>query len=159
MGKSIAGPAPAPTRTPTAGPQHRGKTTWTPTTGPFSLLGREHEPIAGITLSRYREHTGPWRLVWPMDRLRRRIGNIHQWSGAAPRPDTSPIGKNLIEENQYAAYATSRWNLRDDLSCCWAAASPTGNAAATTLLTRARPPVTKRIAMAYSCPMPGWCMT
>ncbi|HEP9229767.1 TonB-dependent siderophore receptor [Pseudomonas aeruginosa] len=85
-------------------------------TGPFSLLGREHELIAGITLSRYREST-PDRGGWygPWTGYDGSIGNIHQWSGAAPRPDTSPIGKNLIEENQYAAYATSRWNLRDDL--------------------------------------------
>ncbi|HGN2104553.1 TPA: TonB-dependent siderophore receptor, partial [Pseudomonas aeruginosa] len=36
-------------------------------TGPFSLLGREHELIAGITLSRYRESTpdrGGWYGPW-----------------------------------------------------------------------------------------------
>ncbi len=86
-------------------------------TGPFELLGREHELITGVTLSRYQESTpdrGGW--VGPWTGYDGTIGNIYTWNGSGPRPDTRPVGKNLIEENQYAAYATSRWNLSDDLA-------------------------------------------
>ncbi|KAF1069103.1 MAG: Ferric-pseudobactin BN7/BN8 receptor [Pseudomonas citronellolis] len=85
-------------------------------TGPFSLFGREHELITGVTLSRYRESTpdhGGWYGPWTG--YAGGIGDIRSWNGEAPRPDTTPVGKNVIEENQYAAYASSRWNLRDDL--------------------------------------------
>ncbi|CAM4024140.1 Ferric-pseudobactin BN7/BN8 receptor [Pseudomonas reidholzensis] len=83
-------------------------------TGPLSLFGREHELIAGVSLSHYRENTpnhggwfGPWTgYVGTID-------NIFAWDGAGTRPDTSTIGKTYIEEKQYAAYLTGRFQLSD----------------------------------------------
>ncbi|WP_369682569.1 TonB-dependent siderophore receptor, partial [Pseudomonas reactans] len=75
-------------------------------TGPFSLFGREHELIAGVTMSRYNENTpshGGWFGSWTgYDGT---VPNIFNWNGSgANRPDTTPVGKTHIEENQYAAY-------------------------------------------------------
>ena len=85
-------------------------------TGPFTLLGREHELITGVTLSRYRESVpehGGWYGPWTgYDGT---IDNIFIWNGKGPQPDTTAQGKNLIVENQYAAYATTRLNVTDDL--------------------------------------------
>ncbi|MFR0672837.1 TonB-dependent siderophore receptor [Enterobacterales bacterium AW_CKDN230030176-1A_HGKHYDSX7] len=86
-------------------------------TGPFSLFGREHELIAGVTLSQYDENTpshGGWFGPWTgYDGT---IDNIFGWDGQGPRPDTTPVGKTYIEENQYAAYLTGRFHVTDDLA-------------------------------------------
>ncbi|MDR2315105.1 MAG: TonB-dependent receptor [Pseudomonas sp.] len=84
-------------------------------TGPFSLFGREHELIVGTTLSRYREHT-PERGGWygPWTGYDGTIDNFFTWDGSGPRPDTTPVGKSLIDENQYAAYLTSRFHITDN---------------------------------------------
>ncbi len=84
-------------------------------TGPFSLFGREHELIAGVTMSRYNENTpshGGWFGSWTgYDGT---VPNIFNWNGSgANRPDTTPVGKTHIEENQYAAYLTSRFHVTD----------------------------------------------
>ncbi|MFS0827791.1 TonB-dependent siderophore receptor [Pseudomonas phoenicis] len=83
-------------------------------TGPFSLFGREHELIVGTTLSRYQEHTpdrGGW--VGPWTGYDGTIGNFFEWDGSGPRPDFTPVGKNHIDEDQYAAFVTSRFSLTD----------------------------------------------
>ena len=84
-------------------------------TGPFSLFGREHELIIGTTLSRYREHT-PERGGWygPWTGYDGTLDNFFTWDGSGPRPDTTPVGKSLIDENQYAAYLTSRFHITDN---------------------------------------------
>ncbi|UQY33686.1 TonB-dependent siderophore receptor [Pseudomonas fulva] len=84
-------------------------------TGPFSLFGREHELIVGTTLSRYREHT-PERGGWygPWTGYDGTIDNFFTWDGSGPRPDTTPVGKSLIDENQYAAFLTSRFHVTDN---------------------------------------------
>lgn len=84
-------------------------------TGPFSLFGREHELIVGTTLSRYREHT-PERGGWygPWTGYDGTIDNFFDWDGSGPQPDTTPVGKSLIDENQYAAFLTSRFHLTDN---------------------------------------------
>ncbi|MGG5291993.1 TonB-dependent siderophore receptor [Pseudomonas shirazensis] len=85
-------------------------------TGPFNLLGREHELIAGVTMSQYHENTpshGGWFGPWTgYDGT---VPNIYHWNGSgANRPDTTTVGKTHIEENQYAAYLTSRLHVTDD---------------------------------------------
>lgn len=84
-------------------------------TGPFSLFGREHELIVGTTLSRYREHT-PERGGWygPWTGYVGTIDNFFTWDGSGPQPDTTPVGKSLIDENEYAAYLTTRLHLTDN---------------------------------------------
>lgn len=85
--------------------------------GPFTLFGREHELITGVTLSRYTENTpdhGGWFGPWTgYDGT---IDNIWNWNGEGPRPDTTTVGKTYIQENQYAAYMTGRFHVRDDLA-------------------------------------------
>ncbi|MDY7532073.1 TonB-dependent siderophore receptor [Pseudomonas sp. Bout1] len=85
-------------------------------TGPFNLFGREHELIAGVTMSQYDENTpshGGWFGPWTgYDGT---VPNIYNWNGSgANRPDTTTVGKTRIEENQYAAYLTSRFHVTDD---------------------------------------------
>ncbi|WP_082056749.1 TonB-dependent siderophore receptor [Pseudomonas sp. 10-1B] len=86
-------------------------------TGPFTLFGREHELITGVTLSRYTENTpdhGGWFGPWTgYDGT---IDNIWDWKGQGPRPDTTTVGKTYIQENQYAAYMTGRFHVTDDLA-------------------------------------------
>ncbi|MDR0281130.1 MAG: TonB-dependent receptor [Paucimonas sp.] len=86
-------------------------------TGPFSLLGREHELITGMTLSQYREHVpsyGGWNWAYQGSPAAV-IGNIFDWDGQQPKPAFSVSGKSDMDEDQYAAYATTRLNLADDL--------------------------------------------
>ncbi|WP_175653254.1 TonB-dependent siderophore receptor [Pseudomonas sp. Marseille-P9899] len=86
-------------------------------TGPFSLLGREHELITGVTLSQYREHVPSWG-GWRYDYNATpdaAVGNIFDWDGRQLKPEFTESGKSRMEENQYAAYATTRLNLTDDL--------------------------------------------
>ncbi|WP_437881577.1 TonB-dependent siderophore receptor [Pseudomonas sp. LRF_L74] len=86
-------------------------------TGPFSLFGREHELITGLTLSRYRENTpnhGGW--VGPWTGYDGTIDNFYTWDGTGPRPDFTTVGKTYIKENQYAAFLTARFHLNDDAS-------------------------------------------
>lgn len=84
-------------------------------TGPFSLFGREHELITGVTLSRYRESV-PLRDGWygPWTGYDGTIDNIYTWNGKGNRPDTATVGKSVIEENQYAAYMTTRLHVTDN---------------------------------------------
>ncbi len=86
-------------------------------TGPFSVLGREHELITGMTLSQYREYVpsyGGWNWAYQGSPAGV-IGNIFDWDGKQPKPDFSVSGKSYMDEKQYAAYATTRLNLADDL--------------------------------------------
>ncbi|MGZ0700918.1 TonB-dependent siderophore receptor [Pseudomonas sp. L5B5] len=87
-------------------------------TGPFSLFGREHELISGVTLSQYNERTpgwGGWRYDYAGSAAGA-IGNLNGWDGRSPKPDFNVSGKSSIDEDQYAAYLTSRLSLTDDLS-------------------------------------------
>lgn len=87
-------------------------------TGPFSLLGREHELISGLTLSRYREHTpsyGGWRYDYSSS-PGGAIPNLFDYSGNNPKPAFPETGKSAIEESQYASYLTGRFHVTDDLS-------------------------------------------
>jgi len=86
-------------------------------TGPFSALGREHELITGMTLSQYREYVpsyGGWNYGYQSSPAAV-IGNIFDWDGKQPKPDFAVSGKSYMDEDQYAAYATTRLNLADDL--------------------------------------------
>ncbi|QLF91764.1 TonB-dependent siderophore receptor [Pseudomonas sp. ABC1] len=79
-------------------------------TGPFKLLGREHELIGGVTLSQLdtlnsTDH-GWFSVSSP-------IANIHDWSGNAPKPQFSTYGESDSRVYQYAAYLTTRLHLTD----------------------------------------------
>ncbi|WP_224794323.1 TonB-dependent siderophore receptor [Pseudomonas fluorescens] len=87
-------------------------------TGPFSLFGREHELIGGMTLSKYKESVPGWG-GWQYDYAASPAGsidNLFTWDGNSAKPDFIESGKSSIDETQYAAYLTSRFSVTDDLS-------------------------------------------
>ena len=87
-------------------------------TGPLDLLGREHEIIAGLTLSKYNENVpsyGGWRYDYSGSPAGA-IDNLFDYHGNNAKPDFPVTGKSSIDETQYAAYLTGRFHLSDDLS-------------------------------------------
>lgn len=84
-------------------------------TGPFSLFGREHELIAGLTASRTEEDDNPDWGGWlrPGGDYDGSIPDIHGWNGAVNRPQWTKFGENRLEEDQKALYLTSRFHLTD----------------------------------------------
>ena len=87
-------------------------------TGSFSLLGREHELITGVTLSRLEErgtaNYGGWLRA--SSGYAGSIDNIYAWDGNSPKPTFTKQGASDMTETQYAAYLTSRWHLTDAAS-------------------------------------------
>lgn len=84
-------------------------------TGPFSLLGRDHELVAGLALSHkdIKSENYNWLYGWNSS-YDGRLGNIWEWNGSgANRPTFDMTGKTDTEETQYSAYLTSRFNLTD----------------------------------------------
>lgn len=87
-------------------------------TGPFSLFEREHELIGGVTLSQFSQSVPEWG-GWRYDYNATpgaSIDNIFDWDGKQPKPAFTESGKSSQEENQYAAYLTTRLHLNDDLN-------------------------------------------
>lgn len=87
-------------------------------TGPFSLFEREHELIGGVTLSQFSQGVPEWG-GWRYDYNATpgaSIDNIFDWEGKQPKPAFTESGKSSQEENQYAAYLTTRLHLSDDLN-------------------------------------------
>ncbi|WP_210015432.1 TonB-dependent siderophore receptor [Pseudomonas palmensis] len=87
-------------------------------TGPFSLFEREHELIGGVTLSQFSQGVPEWG-GWRYDYNATpgaSIDNIFDWDGKQPKPAFTESGKSSQEENQYAAYLTTRLHLSDDLN-------------------------------------------
>lgn len=87
-------------------------------TGPFRLFEREHELIGGVTLSQFSQSVPEWG-GWRYDYNATpgaSIVNIFDWDGKQPKPPFTESGKSSQEENQYAAYLTTRLHLSDDLN-------------------------------------------
>ena len=87
-------------------------------TGPFSLFNREHELITGVTLSQFSQSVPEWG-GWRYDyngTPGAAIDNLFDWDGKQPKPAFTESGKSSQEENQYAAYLTTRLHLTDDLN-------------------------------------------
>ncbi len=87
-------------------------------TGPFSLLGREHEVIAGVTLSHYYENVpsyGGWKYDYSGSPAGA-IDNLLNWNGDSLKPPFNVTGKSTTDETQYAAYLATRLHATDDLS-------------------------------------------
>ncbi|BAN49825.1 TonB-dependent receptor [Metapseudomonas resinovorans] len=89
-------------------------------TGPFQLLGREHELITGVTLSRLREMDNPdyggWLGSWSTPPYDGTIDSIFNWNGSANVPTFNKVGESSVKEDQYAAYLTTRLHLTDSTS-------------------------------------------
>ncbi len=81
-------------------------------TGPFRLLGREHELVVGIThsVSRYEEANHPRNSPLPG------TGNFYLWNGAYPEPSWGALevsGVNKTRQTGY--YGAARLSLADSL--------------------------------------------
>lgn len=81
--------------------------------GVFSLFGRDHELIGGVTLSRSRSSTQNYDYDWanyPAD------FNIFDWTDTAPAPAFFKTDKGSFRERQYSAYLNTRFQLSDATS-------------------------------------------
>jgi len=86
-------------------------------TGPLKLFGREHELIAGLTLSRF-EDKGPTSGSWLYDysdSAAGRIDNLFTYDGSNPVPDFATSGRFSTREHQYAGYLTGRFRISEPL--------------------------------------------
>ncbi|MCQ9427158.1 TonB-dependent receptor [Pseudomonas sp. LJDD11] len=81
-------------------------------TGPFSLLGREHEFIGGVTLTNIHADGSNYTMV-PSTYL---IPTIFTWADDTPKPHYNKTGKTDRHEHQYNAYMSSRFHLTDSTS-------------------------------------------
>jgi len=86
-------------------------------TGPFSLLGREHELVVGATVSRMRDESSPYQSPDGAGWFMPAIDNIYTWNGQTPvEPFNPAIGDSVNRENLTSAYATARFKPTDHLS-------------------------------------------
>lgn len=78
--------------------------------GPFQMLGREHELVAGISHRDTRAHEESWPFLFGS-------ANIYQWSGDYPEQDWGrPLSKVDTRLREDAAYLTGRFKPTDRLS-------------------------------------------
>ncbi|EJM26038.1 MULTISPECIES: TonB-dependent siderophore receptor [Pseudomonas] len=80
--------------------------------GPFTLVGREHELIAGVMTSHSRQtgstyDTSAFELV---------PGSIYDWNGDLPKQDFPKNGKYERTQSQNGVYLATRLHPTDDLS-------------------------------------------
>lgn len=87
-------------------------------TGPFTLLGREHELVVGATASRTRDETSPYSLWFKtLPGWSQAIDNIYTWNGQTPSDPVNPAtGEIVNRENLSSAYTTARFKPTDRLS-------------------------------------------
>lgn len=74
-------------------------------TGPFSLLGRQHELIGGVTLSRLAQHSPSYPVV------RQSAQSIFGWADTVAAPSFAQTGESASSEHQYGAYLSSRLQI------------------------------------------------
>ncbi|WP_188394899.1 TonB-dependent siderophore receptor [Oxalicibacterium flavum] len=81
--------------------------------GPFSLVGREHELVIGGSFAKRRwKNDGYWNLPG----YDFTVPDYYQWQGNAPEPAWgAPDYSNNETTREHGLYTTARWNLRDDL--------------------------------------------
>lgn len=79
--------------------------------GPFSLLGREHELIMGFMTTRSKQDVPVYGSVYPPVG-----GSIFDWHGEYAKPDIPRSGQNDIVQRQTGAYLATRLKPTDDLS-------------------------------------------
>ncbi|AVO53069.1 TonB-dependent receptor [Ectopseudomonas mendocina] len=79
-------------------------------TGPFSLLGREHELIGGFTLSQLDTYAPSTTRISPaFSNL-----NLDSWTDDVPKPSFTKSGKSDTREDQRSAFVSTRLHLSDD---------------------------------------------
>ncbi|QLF92867.1 TonB-dependent siderophore receptor [Pseudomonas sp. ABC1] len=83
------------------------------TSGIFSLFGREHELITGVTLTRGRSRSDNFDhdpTNYPT------YFNIYDWAKTAPKPTFINTGKSSSQERLYSAFLNARFQLSDATS-------------------------------------------
>lgn len=79
-------------------------------TGPFSLFGRRHELIGGITLSHVDQDSPGYSTV------QQNISDIFSWRDTTAKPTFTRTGEVRMQEQQYGAYLSTRLQLSDATS-------------------------------------------
>lgn len=80
--------------------------------GPFTLLGRQHDLVFGAAAAHTRQDAESYYLWYFLD-----IPDIYTWSGRLPgQPDKSPTGDFDYTERTRSAYMTARFRLADPLA-------------------------------------------
>ncbi|WLH92626.1 TonB-dependent siderophore receptor [Pseudomonas sp. FP453] len=79
--------------------------------GPFGLLGREHELILGFMATRSKQDVPVYGSIYPGVG-----GSIFDWHGEYAKPDIPRSGQNDIVQRQTGAYLATRLKPTDDLS-------------------------------------------
>lgn len=88
-------------------------------TGPFTLFGREHELMVGVSANKYRANvdSNPLWTFWdPAITWDPSIPNVYSWRGDISRPPIEREGEIKYEQRNTAAYAAVRLKPTDDLS-------------------------------------------
>ncbi|MFT0531974.1 TonB-dependent siderophore receptor [Castellaniella hirudinis] len=86
-------------------------------TGPFTLLGREHELVVGATVSRTRDKPSPYQSPDGAGWFAPTLADIYTWDGRTPAEPFNPaVGDIDNQENLTSAYATARFKPTDRLS-------------------------------------------
>jgi outer membrane receptor for ferric coprogen and ferric-rhodotorulic acid len=79
--------------------------------GPFTLLGREHEMLVGFMSMNARQDNPVYGSVYPpLD------GSIYDWRGEFPKPQIPRVGDDDIVQRQTGAYLATRLKPSDDLA-------------------------------------------
>ena len=86
-------------------------------TGPFTLLGRKHELVVGVSASRY-EQGGATFPNWRLPGYDASIPDIFNWNGHSPKPDYAgtQTGNSTTREEELGVYATARLRPTDRFS-------------------------------------------
>lgn len=81
--------------------------------GPFTLLGREHELVVGGSIANsHWEGKGYWDVIHQGDN----VVDFNNWNGNFPEPDWGPVSQRTDDVvRQSGAYMTTRFNVTDDL--------------------------------------------
>lgn len=77
-------------------------------TGPYSLFGRQHELVAGVTLAQLSPRSKNYTSLSP-----NAVPNIFSWVKDTPKPEYRNTGKGNGDEHQYSAYLSTRLRLTD----------------------------------------------
>lgn len=86
-------------------------------TGPFSLFGRKHDLVFGVSASRY-EQSGATYPSWRLPGYDASIPDIFNWNGHSPKPiyAGTETGTSNTREEELGLYATVRLRPTDRLS-------------------------------------------
>ncbi|MCJ8055195.1 TonB-dependent receptor [Shinella curvata] len=83
--------------------------------GPFELMGREHDLVLGLNASRTRADYTMYPL-WFVPGYDPTVPDVFNWDGNMPEPDWVSTGKRRFLERQASLYGATRLKPTDDLS-------------------------------------------